>query len=251
MNQSDFFVLVCKARGWLPTKWRIAVFNFWAWHETPRRTDGNTDLYDLAFNPLATTQPVRTEDYKQENRGFGLGNWNSVPVRMYRTPEIGAQATADTMSSDWYYHWVNQCFIDQKGYQEAVGGPGQGNERDFHSWVGSIAYGQDVVNFMNSCTESKTELFGSEEDEMTPAQAAALDALPYRLSCYAVASGDGDRMNYCYDLGVSAGLLPVEQIPPAPVPGTDVLNAYLIRRFNIIEAASGSAPKALYEAMAK
>lgn len=148
MTLDEFFTAICSALGWTATPWRLAVFNFWAAREgMPESTN----------NPLATTQ-FGDLDLTYDH-GYGPGNWNWVPVRVYRTPAAGIQATVETLTNG-YYPNILRCFADQTGYQEAVG------PRDFTSWVGSASYGQSVVDFMNSCTESKeNDMAWTEEQE--------------------------------------------------------------------------------------
>ena len=138
MNREEFFIALCGMLKWEPTPWRLAVFDFWAnqegmpFHET--------------FNPLATTQPGDVN--LAFNKSYGPGNWNSVPVRVYRTEGAGVVATATTLMNG-YYPNILRCFKDQTGYYEAVG------PRDFTSWVGSEDYGRRVVDFMNACAADK------------------------------------------------------------------------------------------------
>lgn len=142
MTYDEFFTEICRRLGWEATPWRLDVMKYWATHEGMP--------FERTWNPWATTQPGDVDlTYDQ---GYGPGNWNWVPVRVYRTPEAGIDATVQTILNG-YYPNILRCFQDQVGYQEAVG------PHDFTSWVGSASYGQDVVNYMNSTTASK-------EDEM-------------------------------------------------------------------------------------
>lgn len=137
MERQEFFTQLCGQLGFEPTPWRLAVFDFWATQENmPEETN----------NFLATTQPGDLN--LAFNKGYGPGNWNSVPVRVYRTAEAGVQATRETLTNG-YYPNILRCFRDQIGYNEAVG------PRDFVSWVGQEDYGRRVVDFMNACTADK------------------------------------------------------------------------------------------------
>lgn len=150
MTIDEFFELVCAHMGWEPTPWRIAVFRFWAGHEHSDNDDDDPvddggPLFTRAHNPLATTWRTDSTplDLSYDN-GFGPGNWNTVPVRVYASPQAGALATALTLQLFWYPH-IRKCFEDQRGYQEAVG------PHDFTSWIGpDVQYGQAIVDYMNS-----------------------------------------------------------------------------------------------------
>lgn len=165
-TERDFAAAVCEGMGWQATPWRVGVLLFWGGNEFPDEdNNGNSDLFDQAFNPLATTRlSANTALNLNFNNGNGPGNWNDVPVRVYASFEDGVRATVETLQLS-YYQWIRKCFEDQTGYQQAVG------PNDFTSWVGSAAYGQRVVNFMNTYTGSKVlEVIGS-----TP-QGPAIDA---------------------------------------------------------------------------
>jgi len=138
MTYDEFFAEICRRLGWGVTPWRLDVMKYWATHEGMP--------FERTWNPWATTQPGDV-DTTYDN-GYGPGNWNWVPVRVYRTPEAGITATVETILNG-YYPNILRCFQDQVGYQEAVG------PQDFTSWVGSAAYGQNVVDYMNSTTASK------------------------------------------------------------------------------------------------
>ena len=103
--------------------------------------------FDRTFNPLATTRlSPNTQLNKSYDDGFGPGNWNDVPVRVYATAADGVTATFETLQLD-YYPNIRRCFADQDGYAEAVA--------EFTTYVGSQSYGQRVVEFMKSTTASK------------------------------------------------------------------------------------------------
>jgi hypothetical protein len=159
MTRDEFFAAVCQKFGWQPTPWRLAVFNHWATQEGMP--------FDTTFNPLATT---RLSDATPLNLGFsegyGPGNWNGVPVRVYASPESGIEATFETLALG-YYDNIRRCFTDQAGYPDAV--------PEFTTYVGNVSYGQRVVDFMNSTTASKGD------DEMTPEQARQLAAVYFTM----------------------------------------------------------------------
>ena len=139
MTRDEFFAGLCKKFGWEATPWRLAIFDNWAQQEGMP--------YDRTFNPLATTRlSPNTHLNTSYDNGFGPGNWNSVPVRVYATAADGITATFETLQLA-YYPNIRRCFTDQKGYPEAVS--------EFTTYVGSQSYGQRVVDFMNSSTADK------------------------------------------------------------------------------------------------
>lgn len=152
-TQTQFFADLCKRFGWSPTPWRVQVFNYWANHEFPDVDgNGNNELFDKAYNPLATTWITRETPLNLSfNNGNGPGFWNSVPVKVYANYEAGLTATELTLRLSYYFN-IRRCFLDQKGYEAAI------KPEDFATWVGSEAYGRDVVNFMNTTTASKSGL---------------------------------------------------------------------------------------------
>jgi hypothetical protein len=139
MTRDEFFAAVCTKFGWAATPWRLAVFSHWATQEGMP--------FDETFNPLATT---RLSDATKLNKGFdigfGPGNWNGVPVRVYASGPDGVQATFETLSLDFYPN-IRRCFTEQKGFAEAV--------KEFTTYVGSESYGQRVVEFMNTSSAGK------------------------------------------------------------------------------------------------
>lgn len=139
MTRDEFFVAVCQRMGWTATPWRIAVFSHWAQQEGMP--------FDQTFNPLATTRlSSRTALNQTYDIGYGPGNYNSVPVRVYASAADGIQATVETLQLD-YYPNIRRCFADQTGHPEAV--------PEFTTYVGSVAYGERVVAFMSSTDADK------------------------------------------------------------------------------------------------
>jgi len=98
-------------------------------------------------HPLATTRlsPATPLD-ESFDIGFGPGCWNGVPVRVYRDAEAGIAATVETLSLD-YYPNIRRCFADETGYNEAI--------PEFATYVGSDAYGKDLVAFMRGLPPSR------------------------------------------------------------------------------------------------
>ena len=119
--------------GWTPDEDRLDVFEFWA------KQEGMP--FERSWNPLATTWLSDDVALSTENIGFGAGNWNSVPVRLYATAEDGIRATVKTLSLSYYVN-VRRCFADKAAYPEAI------RPKDFTSWVGSDVYGKRIVDYM-------------------------------------------------------------------------------------------------------
>jgi hypothetical protein len=139
MNRAEFFTALCAKFGWEPTPLRMAVWDNWATQENMP--------FETTFNPLATTRlSANTKLNTAFDVGYGAGNWNSVPVRVYASPEDGIEATYETLMLDFYKD-IRRCFADQVGYPDAVG--------DFATYVGSVAYGERVVAFMNTTDAAK------------------------------------------------------------------------------------------------
>jgi hypothetical protein len=139
MTRDELFGALCGKFGWEATPWRLAVFESWAQQEGMP--------FERTFNPLATTRlSANTHLNTSYDEGFGPGNWNSVPVRVYATAADGITATFETLSLDFYPN-IRRCFADQRGYVEAVS--------EFTTYVGSQSYGQRVVEFMNTTTAGK------------------------------------------------------------------------------------------------
>lgn len=134
MDRNAFFAEVCSRMGWEPTPWRLAAFAEWA------RLEGMP--YERTFNPLATTRlSTGTPLDTAFDIGFGPGNWNSVPVRVYRDAEAGIAATTETLVLP-YYPNIRRCFAAERGYDEAI--------PEFGTYVGSDAYGRALVGFMRA-----------------------------------------------------------------------------------------------------
>ena len=129
-----FFSALCTSMGWQPTPWRLDVFREWARHEGMP--------FATTFNPLATTRQspaaVRNIGY---DIGFGPGNWNSVGVGVYRDAAAGVAATAETLQLP-YYPLIRRCFAEQSVHDGAVA--------EFATYVGSEAYGAELVAYMAS-----------------------------------------------------------------------------------------------------
>lgn len=139
MDRDAFFAEVCRRMGWEPTPWRLAVFAEWA------RREGMP--YSRTFNPLATTRlSPNTPLDASFDIGYGPGNWNGVPVRVYRDAEAGIAATVETLSLP-YYPSIRRCFAAEQGYEEALPG--------FATYVGSEAYGRELIEFMRSLPPSR------------------------------------------------------------------------------------------------
>ncbi len=150
VNEEEFFTGVLAGLGNKPTPWRLAVFADWHRHEGMPLGD--------TWNPIATTRLSKNTPLNLSwDSGFGPGNWNSVPVRVYATPEAGITATVETLLLDYYTN-IRRCLADQTGYQEAV--------NELATYVGSVAYGQALVNFMNTSNASKQEIDSMDDQQV-------------------------------------------------------------------------------------
>jgi len=130
MLLNEFFTQVCQRFGWLPTYWRLEAFRLWAVQEGMP--------FETTWNPLATTRLTPATPLNVTfNIGYGPGNWNHVPVRVYATPEAGIEATVGTLELG-YYNNIRRCFADEVSYDEAVA--------EMAIYVGSWAYGQRLIN---------------------------------------------------------------------------------------------------------
>lgn len=149
-DELKFWVGLCAKMGLAPTEYRVAVFDEWE-----RLEDRSGHLLPLAWNPLATS---RLSDATPLNMGYdigyGPGNYNWVPVRVYKNMEAGIQATYETLQLS-YYPNVRLAFVEQAASAAAA------KEID-ESWVGSPpgvpSYGHNLIEFMYASTASKTAL---------------------------------------------------------------------------------------------
>ena len=191
MDELDkFFIDLLDMMKLAPTEWRVGVLKEWARNES-------TALYEQAFNPLATTWYTDDTPLSIKNIGYGPGNWNSVPVRIYASHETGVLATFKTLSLDYYFN-IRNCLKDQTGYVAAIS--------DFKTWVGSEAYGRNMVNFMNNSSASKTDLFDKKISATSSPITELNEALMKRFAIMGYASrltlgalGDYDEMLKLYD----------------------------------------------------
>lgn len=124
-TRKQFFTQLCAKFGWEPTVWRLNVFDTWAIQE------GMPSDLSSHYNPLATTRTDDALSYSKENKGYGAGNWNSVPVKLYATFEDGVLATYQTLKLP-YYPNIRQA-MDTQTHVDCY--------RDFTSWVGSVHVG--------------------------------------------------------------------------------------------------------------
>lgn len=189
-GMTKFFVDLLEMMGYAPTKWRVTVMREWATKENVLEANGATVLYNRAFNPLATTWTSDDVRISSVDIGHGKGNWNSVPVKIYATHEDGVLATYKTLMLN-YYPAIRNCLKDQTGYLAAVG--------NFKTWVGSEAYGKDMINFMNNCFESRTELVTEQPvvdpvKELNDAVLKRLDIIGYASRLTTIACGDYEEV---------------------------------------------------------
>lgn len=129
MNEQEFFSAVLRGLRIPPSAKRLRMLAEW------HRREGMP--LEETWNPLATTwwfdgQPTLSS----QNIGYGPGNWNSVPVRIYATPQDGIYATVATLAQDYYTNII-RCLRDETGYEAAI--------PEFATYVGSWAYGQELV----------------------------------------------------------------------------------------------------------
>lgn len=130
----DFWKALLAKWNLVLTPWRQEFFEYWANHEGMP--------FDKTWNPLATTWlSADTALNLGYNIGYGGGNWNSVPVRVYATFDDGVLATFRTLSLDYYVN-LRKSITEQRINVNVIG------PKDFTSWVGSDAYGRDVYNHM-------------------------------------------------------------------------------------------------------
>ena len=150
MDAEEFFSGLCRAMGWEPSAWRLAAFAEWA------RYEGMP--LEQTWNPLATTRAstaaVRNATY---DIGFGPGNWNAVGVGVYRDAAAGIAATAETLQLD-YYPTIRRCFADETAFDSAVA--------EFATYVGSDAYGRQIVEFMRRQPRSDSAVAGTFEEAL-------------------------------------------------------------------------------------
>lgn len=133
MSRLDFWVKLLNKMQLPATDWRIALFEFWALQEGMP--------YDKTFNPLATTRlSENTKLNTSFDIGYGAGNWNSVPVRVYASEADGVQATYETLSLS-YYENIRKMLREQKPNLEIIG------PKDFTSWVGDDHYGRRIYEY--------------------------------------------------------------------------------------------------------
>lgn len=131
MDDREFMSRVLQGLGMGVTEKRLEMML--AWH----KREGMP--LEQTWNPIATTwffngQPALNTSF---DIGYGPGNWNSVPVRVYATPEDGIKATVWTLAQD-YYPYIRQCLWDETGHDAAI--------NEFVTYVGSRAYGEELVN---------------------------------------------------------------------------------------------------------
>lgn len=134
MTNNEFFSLVCAYLGLPVTPWRLKFFSLWARYESDGR------LLSQAFNPLATTQ---------DRHRVAVGNWNSVGVKIFSNGNDGAQSTAETITNGFY-----PAIVRLLNNQEfAIGDPEL--RANFTTWVGSDAYGLQLLTEALAITDSK------------------------------------------------------------------------------------------------
>lgn len=191
MTQEDFFAAVCTGLGLEPTPWRLAVFEEWA------RMESSGALFEKARNPLATTRlSANTPLDTGFEIGFGPGNWNAVPVRVYATYTAGIVATVETLSLS-YYADIRRALKDQTSYPETLD--------DFQTWIGSPGYAAHMVAFMLTLQADRGDGAPS-TDGLTPA--ALNEALQKRMALTRLANNpDLPTVERAYNVLQTEGLL--------------------------------------------
>lgn len=134
MTNNEFFSLVCAYLGIAVTPWRLRFFAIWAKYESDGR------LLSQAFNPLATTQ---------DRHRVAIGNWNSVGVKIFSNGNDGAQSTAETITNGFYPAIVR--LLNEQSF--VIGDPEL--RKNFTTWVGSDAYGLQLLTEAQGITDSK------------------------------------------------------------------------------------------------
>lgn len=82
--------------------WRTGVFphQIMRYFEAQQRAEGGT----AKWNPLNSTQAVHSDDF---GNWYELPNYNSIPVRNYKTPALGIMATTVTYLAPKYANLLN------------------------------------------------------------------------------------------------------------------------------------------------
>ena len=159
MTVDEFFAIVLRGLGMDPTPWRLAALRAWAQKEGMLRAELSPHRrLDFHWNPLATTQPGRR---KTDNPfGAGPGKWNNanppLGVGIYADALAGAEATVDTLTNGFYPN----ILLSLKA-QSPIGAA----VNDFVTYVGSRAYGEELLAEWAALTESKT--FNSDDTTAT------------------------------------------------------------------------------------
>ena len=174
MNQSEFFAQVCRrmparAKGpWPVTELSLSVLNAWALMEFPDR-DGNgmTDLFEAAWNPLATTWLDESSCPRSSiDIGYGPGKWNLANngqgVGIYRDAESGITATVLTLAQTNYYPHIQTAFSEQR-YVEGL-------KENFQTYIGDPGYSRNLADFFKSAVETKNVV-----DRVAELNAAVMD----------------------------------------------------------------------------
>lgn len=141
---------------WPENEILLNTFNVWALMEYPDK-DGNgmTDLFEAAWNPLATTwlDEAAVPRRQDVDIGYGPGKWNDANggrgVGIYATAESGITATVLTLSLP-NYRAIHEAFSTLTWNDRLEGA--------FKTWIGSPGYSRDLSDFFKSAVESHAAL---------------------------------------------------------------------------------------------
>lgn len=163
MNQNEFFTEVCRRMGWPTTPLSLSVLNAWALMEhRDSDADGLTDLFEEAWNPLATTWLSPEAPRSTRDIGFGPGKWNLANsgrgVGIYRDADAGIAATVLTLSQPQYYGIIREAMRTQQHVDGLAG--------DFITYIGSEGYALELASFFKRATGEAKNVTKTEYEDL-------------------------------------------------------------------------------------
>ena len=195
MSAPDSFISKLLSRFNLPvTQWRMEFIRFWAEQEgMPYDANEMKKMYPSlpevgTYNPLATTM-LRPDSRTNISFdiGYGPGNWNSIPVRVYADEDAGVDATYQTLKLSYYVNIIRALQEEQVNTQMI--GP-----QDFVSWVGNDVYGLRVYQHMKEFAKPSPapveKEVGLTVDELNQALLIRFTLAQYATRLITVAFGD-------------------------------------------------------------